>query len=124
MLTPEGRECPYYFVDAHRRRHAREVCHLLDGSPDAAAWRSDLCASCPVPDIKQANRCETMVLKARIGRNPWRFWQPKRMLIEAACTKTGKAVSDPMVGCGSCHAPISFVVYNGPDPETSDRESR
>ncbi|MBN1248061.1 MAG: hypothetical protein JXC32_10420 [Anaerolineae bacterium] len=122
MLTPDGRECPYYYVDAHRRSQVREVCHLLDGSPDAAAWHSDLCARCPVPEIKQANRCETMVLHARIGRRGWRFWEPQRMLIRATCTKSGGVVSDPMVGCGQCHAPISFVVYQEPDSAGDAKE--
>jgi hypothetical protein len=41
------------------------------------------------------------------------------MLIDASCTKSGTAVSDPMIGCGHCHAPISFVVYEEPDTTTT-----
>lgn len=122
MQTPDGRECPYYYVDAHRRHREREVCHLLTGTASAKDWHSELCATCPVPDIKQANRCETMVLHARIGRRPWRIWEQKRMLIRATCTKSGEAVTDPMIGCGQCHAPISFVVYEAPDATTTTEE--
>lgn len=123
MLTPEGRDCPYYYVNAHRRSQAREVCHLLDGSPDAAQWASAFCAMCPVPEIKRANGCETMVLHARIGKRPWRFWEQRRMVVHATCTKNGKRVGDPMVGCGQCHTPITFVVHEE-DNTTSEQKER
>ena len=54
-----------------------------------------------------------MVLHARIAEPGWRIWQHRRVVVTATCTKSGEAVQNPMVGCGLCHAPLSFVV--GPD---------
>ena len=113
MRTPDGRECPYYYANFHRREVGVEVCRLLEETPDGEIWTSDYCATCPVPDIRRANACENMVLHARIGRR-W-FWQPKRVLIKAICTLTGKPVADPYVGCGRCHPLPTFVVA---DPDT------
>ena len=113
MLTPDGRACPHYYVDAHRTARAREVCHLLTGTDGGERWTSALCRHCPVPEITRANRCPTMVLHARIAEPGWRIWQHRRVVVTATCTKSGEAVQNPMVGCGLCHAPLSFVV--GPD---------
>lgn len=110
MRTPEGRECPFYYADTYRRASAREHCHLLTGRPDAARWTSDLCRTCGVPDIKQANRCRDMVLQAHIGKRAWRFWETPRMLISATCVRSGVRVENPMVGCGLCHGSLTFVV--------------
>lgn len=110
MRTPEGRECPFYYIDTYRRASARELCHLLSGKPDAALWTSDLCCTCPVPDIKRANQCQDMILTAHIGKRSLRFWEKPRMLIEANCTRSGQLVDNPMVGCGLCHTPLTFVV--------------
>ena len=122
MLTPDGRHCSYYYIDAHRRLEAREVCHLLAGNPDADQWTSDLCASCPVPEIKRANQCEHMVLNAQIKRYRLQFWRAPEMQIVANCLRSGGRVSDPMVGCGLCHTPIQFVVYDGADKEPKTGE--
>ncbi len=110
MQTPYGQSCPYYYADAHRKPHLREVCHLLDGSRDQQHWTSRLCQHCPVPDITRANRCETMILYGAIIRPRWRFWLSPYMAISATCTRSGASVPDPMIGCGLCHEPITFVV--------------
>jgi hypothetical protein len=111
MRTPDGRECPFYYADSHRRAGTRETCHLLAAKPDAAAnWTSDLCFGCPVPDIKRANRCADMVLEARIGTPGWRFWEKPRMLIDATCVRSRGRVENPMVGCGLCHGSLTFIV--------------
>ncbi len=118
MQTPDGRECPYYYLDAHRRSPMREGCHLLEDAGRADGWSSALCRTCEVPEIKRANQCPHMVLRPRIGRR--RFWEPRSVLIEASCVKREGAVRDPMVGCGLCHAPLDFVVYQDEgdaDPE-------
>ncbi|HDQ34801.1 MAG TPA: hypothetical protein ENN14_00620 [Chloroflexi bacterium] len=108
MRTPDGRECPYYYADFHRREVGIEVCRLLEKTPDAAEWNAEFCTACPVPEIRRANTCEKMVLHARIGRR--RFWQPRRVLIRATCTLTPGEVQNPYVGCGQCHRPLHFVV--------------
>jgi hypothetical protein len=110
MRTPNGQACPYYYINAHRRAAVQEVCHLLDGKDDAATWTSELCFTCPVPEIKRVNQCTHMALHARIGRRPWRFWEPPRMLIWATCDKSSGPVKNPKVGCGHCHTPLTFVV--------------
>lgn len=110
MRTPAGQACPFYYADTHRRASVQEVCHLLDGTPEAATWTSDLCRTCPVPEIKRANRCTHMVLHPKIGKRRWRFWESPRMLIRATCTKSGGPVKDPKVGCGQCHTSLTFIV--------------
>ncbi len=124
MQTPDGCECPYYYLNAHRTTRVHELCHLLEGTADAAHWESQLCSSCEVPDIKMANRCQNMVLHARIGRRPGRFWEHKRMLIYATCLRSGGVVRDPMVGCGQCHVPLTFVVCEDPGTEEPKEESQ
>jgi hypothetical protein len=119
MRTPDGRLCPFYYVDAHRRSRVREACRLLEEEVDHARWTSELCAGCPTPEISAANRCETMILQARIAEPGWRLWQRRRVVVTATCTKTGGAVRDPMVGCGLCHTPLTFVV--APDAEDESR---
>ncbi len=118
MRTPDGRECPFYYADAHRRAGMREYCHLVATKPDAAVWTSEICFTCPVPDIKRANHCPDMILQGRIGGKGWRFWQKSRMLIDATCTKSRSRVENPMVGCGRCHGSLTFVVAE----EESDDE--
>ncbi len=108
MLTPDGRECPYYYANYHRRTVAHETCNLLEGHPDLQHWTPARCATCPTPDIRRANACETMQLHARIGRRRWRFWEKERVLITATCDRG--PVKDPRVGCGNCHEPLVFVV--------------
>jgi hypothetical protein len=110
MRTPDGRECLFYYADAHRRAGTREHCHLLATKPDAAIWTSDLCVTCPTPDIKRVNRCSEMGLHGRIGGTGWRFWQKSRMLIHATCAKSRGRVENPMVGCGLCHESLTFIV--------------
>ena len=116
MQTPDGRACPFYYADAHRKSRVREACRLLESTPDDQYWTSGLCAGCPIPDITAANHCRTMQLHARIARPGWQLWRRHRIVVTATCTKSGGAVRDPMVGCGLCHAPLTFVV----GPEATD----
>lgn len=110
MRTPDGRECPYYYANYHRRTVAHETCRLLEGQPDFSAWTPAHCAECPAPDIRRANGCTEMRLHARIGRRPWRFWERERVLIMASCTRSRGPVKNPYVGCGQCHENLIFVV--------------
>lgn len=114
MLTPEGRECPYYYANFHRREQGVEVCRLLEDSPDAEAWTASLCATCEVPAIAQANSCRNMVYHARIGRR--RFWESRRVLVRATCNLTHQPVKNPYVGCGQCHTLFDFVVIEESPP--------
>ncbi|MBN1878370.1 MAG: hypothetical protein JXA33_29400 [Anaerolineae bacterium] len=110
MHIPDGRDCPYYAANYHRRATPQETCHLLEGTPDAVRWTSNLCNQCTVPDIRRANACPKMVLHLHIGKRPLRFWESERIFVHATCTYTQKTVKNPYVGCGHCHTPIVFVV--------------
>jgi hypothetical protein len=117
MLTPDGRVCPYYYADAHRKSRIRESCRLLESTADHARWTSDLCVRCPTPEITTANHCETMVLQARISLPGWRWWRRRGVIVSAICSKSNGPVIDPMVGCGQCHTPLTFVVApDAPEP--------
>ncbi len=113
MKTPDGRECPYYYADFHRRSPGVEICRLLQGTPDADEWTSDYCRTCPVPEIRRANACPHMTLKGRIGRRY--FWERRRVLVEASCSRSAGPVTNPYVGCGKCHETIEFVVVEPPE---------
>jgi len=115
MRTPDGKNCPYYYIHTHRRVTEVALCHLLQGQADAAHWQPALCATCPVPAIKHANGCENLRIHAHIGKRKWRFWEKDRLLIQVTCTRTGKTVKNPYLGCGLCHSPIEFVVQETTD---------
>ena len=106
MRTPAGKECPYFYGDYYRGRN-HEECRLLPGGSPERTWTRDLCQSCPVPEIAQANSCEHMVLEASVER---RFLGLKRqVVVEARCEKCACTVENPFVGCGQCHPAIFFV---------------
>ena len=115
MLTPDGKDCPYYYANFHRRSSAREQCNLIVGNPDEDNWHSGLCKKCPVPQIKRANNCPTMQLSLQIVRRGLRFWDSDRVEVEASCRLHQGLVQNPLIGCGRCHSPLSFVV--GTDSE-------
>jgi hypothetical protein len=107
MKTPAGRECPYFHGDYFRGRNMEE-CRLLKQSGEN--WTSDLCKTCPVPDIARANSCQYMKLKAVVAR-PVTAMFMRRVQVSAFCEKSKRAVSEPQVGCGECHElPFKFEI--------------
>jgi hypothetical protein len=110
MRTPDGRECPHYYVDVHRWHEGRAECRLLEGTPDAERWQPTLCRACPVPEIRRANACERMVLHARVARRVLQFWKGPQVKVTATCTRSRGPVDDPYRGCGYCHDTFTFVV--------------
>lgn len=107
MKTPAGQECPHFYGDYFRGRNAEE-CRLLKAA--GQPWNPALCRTCPVPDIARANSCEFMKLRATIGRPLSAVFQ-QRVQVSAYCEKTQRAVNEPHVGCGECHAlPFKFEV--------------
>lgn len=110
MITPDGKECPYYYANVHRRTLALEKCNLITGGPFEQDWHSGLCATCQVPAIKRANNCPEMVLSLRIIKRGLRFWERDRVVVEAHCPHADGPIKNPMIGCGHCHTPITFVV--------------
>lgn len=115
MRLPDGRECPYYYADFHRRSVGVETCRLLEHTADAAHWSLKVCATCPVPAIRRVNACPHLRLRGSLQRR-WGFIGAWRMVIRAFCDETMTAVADPYVGCGHCHQPPEFVVADE-DPE-------
>ena len=66
MKTPAGKECKYFYGDYFRGRNAEE-CSLLKASNQT--WSADLCRTCPVPGILQANACEFLQLHGVVNRH-------------------------------------------------------
>lgn len=98
MKTPAGQECKYFYGDYHRGREIEE-CRLLERTE--YQWTPDLCYSCPVPDILQANACEHMELEGYADR-PFPFLK-RKVRVKAYCSKTNRDVPEPHIGCGECH---------------------
>ena len=96
MKTPAGTECKYFYGDYYRGRD-HEECRLL-----GVAWTRDLCHTCPVPSIGQANSCDYMQLKVEVTRPLMTAFQ-RRVKVTAFCDKNGRSGFDPHIGCGECH---------------------
>jgi hypothetical protein len=96
MKTPAGSECKYFYGDYYRGRD-HEECRLL-----GAAWKRDLCRTCPVPSIGLANACEFMQLHGEVSRPLTAAFQ-RRVKVTAFCEKTRCSGFDPHIGCGECH---------------------
>jgi len=94
-------DCDFYFEDYYRGREQRD-CRLLARSRSKEKWDIGLCRSCPVPRIRQANRCPEMILEARIRSGLLGFG--RKVVISAFCMRTMRDVVEPMVGCGECHS--------------------
>jgi len=104
MKTPAGSECKYFYGDYYRGRDMEE-CRLL-----GASWTRDLCRTCPVPSINQANACETMQLHGEVVRPLGAAFQ-RRVKISAYCEKTKRSGFDAHIGCGECYPlPPVFTV--------------
>jgi hypothetical protein len=117
MQTPAGQECQYFYGDYYRGRN-REECRLLAASSPSSNWSSDLCFTCPVPGIIQANACQSMELNGTVHR-PFPFIK-RRVKITAYCTKCQCDVAEPHVGCGQCHILPSIFSGAPIDPDTAD----
>ncbi|MBK8420148.1 hypothetical protein [Candidatus Villigracilis saccharophilus] len=103
MKTPSGRECPHFFGDYYRGRNIEE-CRLL--KLHGQAWSSDLCKTCPVPDIARANSCQYMQLRLTVVRPITAMFQ-RRVQVTAFCEKSNSSVAEPQIGCKDCHSMLS-----------------
>ncbi len=107
MRTPAGNECKFFYGDYYRGRD-REECRLLKASGER--WSRDLCATCPIPGILQANACEFLQLHAHVSRSVGALFQ-RRVQVSAYCEKVHRDVAEPQIGCGECHPlPPEFSV--------------
>lgn len=99
MRTPAGKECRYFYGNYFRGRNVEE-CRLLKAAGES--WSSDLCQTCPVPAITQANACEFLQLHPHVTRPVTALLQ-RRVQVTAFCKKVNRAVAEPQIGCGECH---------------------
>lgn len=113
MRTPYGQDCKYYYADFHRGRN-EQACRLVEAQPVSEPWQPDLCRACPVPSILRANACEHMVLTARVVKGLLGFG--RKLIVEANCLKTNRAVPEPQIGCGQCNADIGLAALLGDEP--------
>jgi hypothetical protein len=116
MRTPAGKECRYFYGDYYRGRKEEE-CRLLTGEYPPLPWKPQLCETCPVPSILQANACEFLVLKPRLIR-PFPFLR-QQVQVKAYCTKTNRDVAEPHIGCGECHPLPPEFTGEFRDPDSS-----
>jgi len=100
MRTPAGTECPYFYADYFRGREMQE-CRLIDTESSDDVWEEKICARCPVPGIVRANGCRSMSLHARIKSGLLGFG--RKVVVTAYCSRAGKTVGEPHIGCGHCH---------------------
>ena len=114
MKTPAGTECKFYYGDFHRGRNV-EVCRLIESNPDSPPWQPNLCATCPVPEILQANASETLKLNGKIVKKFFGFKQ--QVEVEGWCSECFSEVPDPRRGCPNCgqtHGPSIFDLDEDP----------
>lgn len=100
MRTPTGKECRYFYGDYYRGR-SQEECRLLQAAAPPLTWTSELCVSCPVPEILLANACQFMELRPKLER-PFPFIK-QQVKVSVSCVKNGRVGFDPHIGCGECH---------------------
>jgi len=97
MITPAGKECRHFFGDYFRGRNI-ERCRLLEANK--LNWTPNLCNTCPVPEILQANACEHQTLVPSLEK-PLFFMRPE-VRLKAECSKCACMVDEPAIGCGQC----------------------
>ncbi len=116
MQTPAGKECSYFFGDYYRGRE-REECRLLSEAKPAQQWAPDLCHTCPVPEILNANSCTNLLLSPEVIR-PFPFLK-REIKIRARCIKSNQAVKEPQIGCGQCHPLPDIFIGEPSEPDTA-----
>ncbi len=113
MITPAGKDCPYYYEDFHRGRSHQE-CRLIEQTPEGGRYTPDLCNKCTVPRIVMANACKHMVLEAKVSKGFLGFG--RGVNVTAYCTRSHQDVREPEIGCGQCH--LDFPTFEiAPDSE-------
>jgi hypothetical protein len=100
MRTPAGKECRFYYQDYNRGRDLQE-CRLIKENPTSLPWRPNYCASCPVPDILNANASPALELKLTIS--PRLLGLGRKLDVTATCLRHRILIEDPYVGCLKCN---------------------
>lgn len=109
MRTPAGFECRYFYGNYFRGRNTEE-CRLIGNAAPPHHWTRDLCNKCPVPGIIRANACPNLILEGNVAGGFLGFF--RRVQVSATCTRSGKPVAEPEVGCGLCHPLDSIFTDN------------
>ncbi len=109
MRTPAGFECKYFYGNYFRGRNEEE-CRLIGDVPSPQNWKPDLCKTCPVPGILQANACPHLVLHGEVSRQLLGI--KRRVKVSAYCVKSQLNVKEPEIGCGQCHPEIDLFFEN------------
>jgi len=99
MITPDGKDCHFYYQDFHRGHSAQE-CRLIGQSPNSEPWKPDDCLMCQVPNILLANSSPNLVLEANISKGFMGF--NRKMKVKASCSRHLIDVVEPQVGCPEC----------------------
>lgn len=115
MKTPFGKECSFFFGDYFRGRNKEECRLLIDNNLE---WEQDLCKTCQMPGIQQANGCENMVFTPTIFRPMLVF--KKQIKLQAYCRKSESIVKVPEIGCGECNPILELFMVNENDNDSSD----
>src|SRR5574337_1889685 len=89
---PAGKECKYFYGDYFRGRSVEE-CRLLKAA--GQTWSADLCQTCPVPSILQANACEFLQLRGSVTRPVAALFQ-RRVQIEARSEEHTSELQSPL----------------------------
>ena len=100
MITPDGRECHFYYEN-FRRGASQQECRLIDANVNSAAWRPTDCQSCPVPDILRSNSDPNLILEASVKSGFMGF--NRQIEIKAFCSKHLIDVPQPKTGCPQCN---------------------
>ncbi|MFO7663139.1 MAG: hypothetical protein R6X18_11165 [Chloroflexota bacterium] len=101
MITPAGKECRFYYQDYFRGRSEQE-CRLIKANPRSPEWLPKDCATCPVPDILQANSSPDLILEATVKSGI--FGINRHVSVYAFCSRHLIDVKEPQVGCPQCAA--------------------
>lgn len=102
MKTPAGKQCRFYYEDFNRGRNLQE-CRAAR-RPEAGTslqWQPKDCASCPVPEILNANASADMEIEVVI--KPRLLGLGRNLTVAAHCSKHDIAITDPFVGCERCN---------------------
>lgn len=101
MITPDGRECRFYYENFHRGASDQE-CRLVEANINSPEWRPADCSKCPVPDILKANSDPNLILEATV--KPGILGMGRKIEVKAFCSKHLVDVKKPKVGCPHCRA--------------------
>ena len=115
MKTPAGKECSFFFGDYYRGRD-REECRLL--TDHDLQWKPNLCLTCRMPGIQQANGCENMIFTPTLFRPLLILKQQVRL--DAFCKKNNVKVDVPEIGCGDCVPLLDFIMVEKNENDPSD----